>query len=68
GFAPDSKGTCYIGDAGYMVVATQIVEFEGDTYGIEDGYMVINGSITVDGVTYEFGEDGKLIAQDDVMS
>ncbi len=62
GFAPDSHGNCWIGPEGYMLEETRLVEFEGDTYGIRDGYMVTNDSLEIDGVTYTFGSDGKLIS------
>ena len=60
-WAKDSKGECWIGPDGYMVEKTMLVEFEGETYGIEKGYKVIGGSIEIDGNTYAFDEEGKLI-------
>ena len=61
GFVPDSHGQCWIGPDGYMVEETRLVEYEGDTYYIIDGYMKTNCTIEIDGETYTFGEDGKLI-------
>ena len=61
GWAKDSKGNCWIGPDGYMEEETKVFVYEGETYGIENGYMVINGSIVVDGVTYTFDENGKLV-------
>ena len=62
GWAKDSKGNCWIGPDGYMIEKTMKVEYEGETYGIRNGYMVINGSIVVDGVTYTFDANGKLVS------
>ena len=60
-WAKDRKGMCWIGPDGYMDEETRLLEYGGDTYYIKDGYMQTNCSIEIGGVTYEFGEDGKLV-------
>lgn len=57
----DSKGQCWIGPEGYFLEETILIEYVGDTYGIENGYMVVGRSIIIDGEEYTFGENGKLI-------
>ena len=61
GWAQDSLGYCWMGPEGYVVEETKLVVFEGYTYGIKNGYMVVNDVLEIDGVQYLFGEDGKLI-------
>ena len=61
GWAKDSIGDCWIGPDGYMVEETRLLEYEGDTYYIKAGYMQKNCTVEIGGVTYVFGEDGKLI-------
>ncbi|MCR5845667.1 MAG: hypothetical protein K6G78_03775, partial [bacterium] len=61
GFAKDSKGNVWVGENGYMDTESKLVEYEGDTYGVVDGYMLINDSLEIDGKTYNFGWDGKLL-------
>ena len=62
GWAKDSKGWCWIGSNGYMVEETQWVDFEGDRYYIDKGYRV-SGEREIDGVTYTFDEDGRLLTE-----
>ena len=61
GWAKDSKGWCWIGSDGYMIEETMLIEYQGEIFGIRNGYEVINGSIEVDGEVYSFGADGKLV-------
>ena len=61
-FVKDSKGWCWIGEDGYMLVETKVLYLDDGTYGIKDGYMVVNGSIEINGTVYVFGNDGKLIS------
>gem|GEM_PF-6383739 len=65
GWAKDSKGNCWIGPSGYMLETTRLVEYAGDTYGIEKGYMVTGRTIRIDGTDYTFDNDGKLIEAPD---
>ena len=58
GWAKDSIGICWIAADGYMPVITDWVEYEGDTYYIEKGYMAVNKTIVIDGETYVFDADG----------
>jgi hypothetical protein len=53
---------CWIGEDGYMLVETKVLYLDNGTYGIKDGYMVVNGSIEINGTVYVFGNDGKLIS------
>jgi hypothetical protein len=61
GWAKDSIGMCWIAADGYMPIETKVLYLDDGTYGIKDGYMVVNGSIEINGTVYVFGNDGKLI-------
>jgi hypothetical protein len=41
---------------------TGLVTFNGDQYYYEDGQYVINTSKVIDGTTYTFGPDGKMVS------
>ncbi|MCR4710355.1 MAG: hypothetical protein K5653_08890, partial [Clostridiales bacterium] len=58
GWAKDSAGWCWIAANGYMPVETGWVEYEGDKYYIEKGYMAVSKSLVIDGKTYVFDADG----------
>ena len=62
-FVKDSKGWCWIADDGYMPVITTWIGEAGaaGSYYIIDGYRVDGKTIEIEGVSYTFDANGKLV-------
>ena len=63
GWAKDSHGNCWIGDAGYMLEETHWIEYEGEQYYIEKGYMAVSKKLVIGGSTYVFDAAGHWVKQ-----
>ncbi len=57
----DSKGWCYLDEDGRMIVSDWVRDGGAWYYLDENGYMVANVTLTIDGKTYTFASNGKLV-------
>ena len=57
----DSKGWCYLDADGRMTVSDWVQDGGAWYYLDENGYMVANVTLTIDGKTYTFASNGKLV-------
>ena len=60
GWAKDSVGWCWLDENGNMAT-NEWIEINGDKYYVDNNGYRVTGKKTINGKTYTFDSDGKLI-------